>query len=52
MVNIEEGFGGDGHEEGVKGLWVSFSRESESGIDGIAKGIPKKVESDHGKDDG
>ena len=52
MANIEEGFGGDGHEEGVKGFWVLFSRESESGVDRIAKGIPKKVESDHGKDDG
>ena len=52
MANIEKGFGGDGHKEGFKGFWVSFSRESESGVDGIAKGIPEKVESDHGKDDG
>ena len=52
MANIEKGFGGDGHEKWFKGCSVSFSRESESGVDGIAKGIPKKVESDHGKDDG
>lgn len=52
MANIEKGFGGNGHEEGVKGFWVSFSRESESRVDSIAKGIPKKVESDHGKDNG
>ena len=52
MANIEEGFGGDWHEEGVKGFLGSFSREPESGVDGIAEGIPKKVESDHGKDDG
>ena len=35
-----------------KGLRVLFSRETESGVDGIAKGIPKKVESYHGEDDG
>lgn len=52
MANIEEGFRGNGHEEGVKAFSVSFSREPESWVDGIAKGIPKKVESDHGKDDG
>jgi hypothetical protein len=52
VANIEKGFGGDGHEEGFKGFSVSFSRESESWVDGIAEGISKKVESDHGKDDG
>ena len=52
MANIEKGFGGNRHKEEFKGFWVSFSRESESWVDGIAEGIPKKVESDHGKDDG